>query len=116
MGAVAMGSSIEEVIAATVRVAVREEVRTAVREAMADIRPIVSGDYLTPIEAGRIADVHPETIRQWIREGRLPRHMAGREYRVRRDELDAFLAESNHPPPTDPEAIAAAILAKTRGK
>lgn len=105
--------SLEEVIATAVRAAVREETRP-LREALERLTP-PTGDYLTPIEAGKVAGVHPETIRQWVRDGRLPKHKAGREYRIRRDELDAFLAGPDGPAgPDDDDAAAAAMLAKLR--
>lgn len=109
-----MAMSIEEMLVSTVRVAVREEVRTAMREALAQVKP--AGEFLSIIEAAKLACVHPETVRQWVRDGLVPRHRAGREYRIRRDELEAYLSRTDTAPADDPEAAAAAILAKTRAK
>lgn len=112
-----IGSSIEDAIDARVRVAVREEMRGVMREVLAELKPIASGDYLSVVEAARIAGVHPETIRLWIRAGRLPRHKSGREWRVMRAELDAFLKAGDKPPASadTPEERATAILNRTRG-
>ena len=48
--------------------------------------------YLPVAEAAEVAGVAPDTIRAWIGQGRLRRYNAGREIRVRRSELDVFLA------------------------
>ena len=106
----------EEILTAIITKVIREEMPAAIRKAMADAQPKPTGEYLTPIEAGRVASVHPATIRQWIQEGLLPAYKAGREYRVRRDELDAFLSKPVVVPKFDPEAMAAAILARARAR
>lgn len=83
--------------------ALRELVRDAVRQALEEQLPAVlskvapatvaapASDYLTPDEAGALARVKPETVREWVRQGRLPGHHAGRSLRVRRDELEGFM-------------------------
>lgn len=48
-------------------------------------------------EVARIVRVNPETVRRWIRSGRLPALLAGTMqsgFRVRRSDLNTFLAES----------------------
>jgi len=75
-------AALRELIAEEVRRAVREEVGRAPRE---DV-------FLSVARAAEVADVAPATIRKWIHEGRLPQHGAGRELRVRRTELEEFLA------------------------
>jgi excisionase family DNA binding protein len=103
--------SIEDIIDARVRVAVREEMRGAVRELLEEIRPGQPADYLTAEEAAAIARTHPETMRQWLREGRLPRHKKGREWLVRRSDLEEYLKATDKAPSADSmEARAAAIL------
>lgn len=52
--------------------------------------------YLSASEAGRIAGVTGQTVQRWVRRGVLPGYYAGRVLRVRRDELERFLAR-----PTD---------------
>lgn len=90
-------TSIDAAIRAAVRDVVREELRMVLREEIARIhRPAtasgVDGGYLSVPEAAALIRVHPATIRGWIREGRLPQHRAGRHYRVKRMELQAFAA------------------------
>lgn len=101
-----------------IRRVVREEVRAAVREALADVgkalTPPVDDGYLSVEKAAELAEVHPDTIRAWIKAGRLVRHQAGRELRVRRSELHAFLACEKASERATPEAEAAGILARRR--
>lgn len=108
--------SFEEMVAATVARVVREEVPAAVRRAMAETQPVSVGDYLTPAEAAKVASVHVDTVRLWLKSGRLPKHYANSRMRVRRAELDRFLAAG---PPDDGEGpsaqdIATAALTKRR--
>jgi excisionase family DNA binding protein len=48
-------------------------------------------------EAARLANVHPETVRRWVRRGLLPvvripgRGSGGKEFRIVEDELIEFL-------------------------
>lgn len=93
-----MMNSFEDILRATLVPAVREAVRLEVREALAAMQPASAGDYLSVKEAATLAGVSPDSIRSWIQTGKLPRHNAGRVLRVRRDELEQFLAG----PPTDP--------------
>lgn len=51
-----------------------------------------ASDYLSVAEAASLARVTPGTIRRWVRAGELTRHEAGARVRVRRDELEKFLA------------------------
>lgn len=47
---------------------------------------------LTPQDCAERCGVHVETVRRWIRDGRLPaRRSATGRYRVRADDIDAFL-------------------------
>lgn len=89
-------TSIDAAIRSAVRDVVREELRMVLREEIARLqRPATSSvdtDYLSVPEAAALIRVHPATIRGWIREGRLPQHRAGRHYRVKRSELQAFAA------------------------
>ncbi len=109
--------SIDEAIATAVRTAVREEVPRAVEQALAKLQPVQHGDYLTPAEAAKVAGVHVDTIRLWLKAGKLPMHHAGQRKRVRREDLDHFLSEgpANDNGPSADE-IAAAALAKRKGK
>ncbi len=106
-----MMGSFEEILAATVRVAVREEVRSAVREALEEVKPPHS-DYLSVVEAADIAGVSTKTVRAWIKDRKLTPGHAGREHRVRRDELVRLLESPQDSGDRTPEAVAAAILKK----
>jgi excisionase family DNA binding protein len=66
----------------------REELR-ALREQLGGRSS--AGEYLTVRAAAEVAQVHPDTVRGWVASGRLPRHHAGRELRIRRDELRSLL-------------------------
>jgi excisionase family DNA binding protein len=47
--------------------------------------------WMTIDEVAEQLSVHPETVRRWIRDGRLRVHRAGRQYRVTREALMEFL-------------------------
>src|SRR3954453_9124423 len=55
-------------------------------------------DLLTADEVARELDLRPTTIYQWCREGRLPAIKLGKEWRIRRTALDAFLAQNERRP------------------
>ena len=46
---------------------------------------------LTVEEVSEELRVHPETVRQWIREGELDAFDTGRGYRISRKDLDDFI-------------------------
>ena len=50
--------------------------------------------YLTTDETAKIANVNPETVREWVRAGTLHEHRAGRLLRIRLDELERYLSRS----------------------
>jgi excisionase family DNA binding protein len=100
---------------------VRQEVRAAVNEVLApvleQVRTGAATDvaYLSVERAAAVAEVHPDTIRAWVKAGRLPEHRAGRELRIRRDELHRFLdrvGDGDVRPTVEDEA--AMILARRR--
>lgn len=49
---------------------------------------------LTTEEAAEYLQVTVDTVRRYIREGRLRASRLGREYRIRQEDLDAFLDPS----------------------
>jgi excisionase family DNA binding protein len=49
---------------------------------------------LTPEDAAKALLVKPETLRGWLRTGKLKGVKAGRLWRVRESDLEAFLKES----------------------
>jgi len=108
--------TIEDLLAERLVPAMRDVVRAELRAVMSEMKPASAGEYLTVAQAAEIANVHPETVRVWIRDGRLPRHHAGREHRVLRTELEDFLRVTLTPPDEmSLEARATAILNRSRG-
>lgn len=56
---------------------------------------------ITVPEAARRAGKDPETIRRWIRQGRLPAQRIGTQHVIEPGDLDAFLAVDQLPVPED---------------
>lgn len=88
----------------TIRQSVREEVRVVVREelraALAELRPAAAAEApLLTVEqvAERAGGVTSETVREWIRSGRLEARRAGHRFVVKPQALDAFLEGSRAP-------------------
>lgn len=54
---------------------------------------------LTVPEAARRTGRNPETIRRWIRDGRLPSHKVGTQHLVDEAELEALTSRDTLPPP-----------------
>jgi excisionase family DNA binding protein len=51
-------------------------------------------ELLTLHQVAEELQLHIETIREWVREGKLPAiKLSKREYRVARSDLDTFLAD-----------------------
>jgi excisionase family DNA binding protein len=48
---------------------------------------------LTPEDAAKVLLVKPETVREWLRSGKLKGAKVGRLWRVRESDLEAFLKE-----------------------
>ena len=76
----------------TIRAIVREEIERAMRGRQLSAVPAIPPEYLTVQEAANLAKVRPETVREWVNSGELPRHGAGKVMRVRRDQFEVFLA------------------------
>lgn len=64
-----------------------------------------SGAYdLSPRQAAAILGVHTETLKKWVRDGKLPAFVTpGGWHRFRRSDLDAFLVARTG----EPEAASA---------
>ncbi|MCG0278535.1 MAG: helix-turn-helix domain-containing protein [Thermanaeromonas sp.] len=58
---------------------------------------------LTPEEAAEILAVSPKSIREWLRQGKLKGVKAGRLWRIRERDLEAFLDPVLHTLETAPE-------------
>jgi len=63
--------------------------------------------YLTIKDICAELQLSHETVRQWIIAGRLPSVKAGRQYRVRRSDLERMLAASDRSPADGPSGPAA---------
>jgi len=51
-------------------------------------------EYYTPKQIAEKLNVHPRTIRRWIREGRLRAIQPGpRTYRIAKEDFESFLEE-----------------------
>jgi excisionase family DNA binding protein len=44
--------------------------------------------YYTLEEAARILKLHPQTLRRWIRQGKLPARRFGKQFRLRAEDLE----------------------------
>ena len=97
------------------RAIVREEIRAALTEVP---RTDAEQDaYLSVRRAAAFVDVHPDTIRAWIKAGRLSGYRAGRELRVLRSELRHFLAVGDSAVHREsPEEEAERIFARRRSR
>ena len=73
---------------------VEDAVRRVVREELAASRNPneLARGYVSIQAAADHAGIAPGTIRRWIGEGKLPARKAGRVWRVRIEDLEAFLA------------------------
>ena len=70
-----------------IRTIVREELRP-IREALATLKaPAAAAEMMTGTEAAELARRSPETIRAWVRGGKLKRYGANGRLLVRRDEM-----------------------------
>jgi excisionase family DNA binding protein len=58
---------------------------------------------LTPEEAAERLAVSPKSIREWLRQGKLKGVRAGRLWRIRERDLEAFLDPVLHASETAPE-------------
>jgi len=53
---------------------------------------MLTTEYLTPKDIAQLLHVHEETVRRYIRMRQLPAVKLGGVYRVRREDLEKFLA------------------------
>jgi len=47
--------------------------------------------FLTPQEVSGLLRVSTQTVRRWIKEGRLPAYKVGRAWRIKEDDLNRWL-------------------------
>ena len=55
-------------------------------------------EWLTLQQIADELQLHIETVREWVRTKRLTAYRVGRDYRVKRDDLNKFLAERRTKP------------------
>jgi excisionase family DNA binding protein len=92
-------SDLRDLIRDAAKLAIRDELPSLLRE---HLKPLVEraapgpdrGEALSTVIAARYANVSPATVRAWVASGQLRAQRAGRVLKVRRADLDAFLARS----------------------
>ena len=87
---------------------------------LGSLRPEPAGTppYLNAAKAAEIAGVTAATVREWVRQGKLAGHRAGRGLRVTPDDLSRFLASGEGsvtgPDASDIESRKRAALARLK--
>ena len=111
--------SIEEIIHIAVREALRAELGPLERD-IQEIRKALVAEgardgYLSVREAARLASVCTNTIKKLLKDGALRRYRVGRDHRVKRSELEAYLggAAGHEEESPSAEVIAQRILARS---
>ena len=61
-------------------------------------------EWLTLQEIADELKLHIETVREWVRTKRLTAYRVGRDYRVKRADLDKFLEERRTKPDDEPKS------------
>lgn len=97
------------------RAMLEEVVEEAVRRA-APATPPIRPIYLSLAQAAKRIGYEPETLRDWIKAGRLKAERKGSRgnYRVRPEDLEAAMTPSRSRERVDPDAAAVSILARRR--
>jgi excisionase family DNA binding protein len=62
----------------------------------------VPDEWLTLAQIAEELKLHIETVREWVRTKRLTAYRVGRDYRVKRADLDKFLEERRTKPNDQP--------------
>lgn len=73
-------------------IALADMIRDVVRD---EVRSSAVPTYLSTKAAAQVADVHPATIRVWVKRGDLREYWAGNDLRIRLSDLEAYLARKN---------------------
>lgn len=118
-GAATSTRSFEAFFTEIVRSAVRQELAAVALTTTAASPPArMPSEYLTIARAAEIADVHPCTIREWIKDSSLKAYRCGgRGYRILRSDLDTRLTVDAADPTNEQiRGRVDAILAKRRAK
>lgn len=70
------------------------------RRVLALKQELVGGDLLTAVEVAEILDIHPRTVGEYIREGKLRAFQFGGGWKISASALRAFVQEQTQAPPT----------------
>ena len=98
-----------------------EAIRTIVREELRPLRQVLEAlkppppatEMMTPVEAAELARRSPETIRAWVRKGKLKRYGANGRLLVRWDELLKLLeSESERVSDDELDTMAVRLLGR----
>jgi excisionase family DNA binding protein len=105
-----LGSAIEQVV----RAVVQHAISAVVASLPVPPPPLVTDAVLRVDEVATIVQVKPQTVRDWIRAGSLRACHIGssgtrRVYRIRREDLDAFLSAASCPVDDVSERAAAIV-------
>lgn len=115
---VALRAMLREAVAEAVH-ALREELAASITLQPAEAASTNPNEMLTVAEAAVELKVEPATVRDWIRADQLPAVTmgpSGREYRIRRSAIEAFLRGPSKEVAVDDAAEVTRILGKTRNK
>jgi excisionase family DNA binding protein len=70
----------------------RQFIADVVRAELGKTPKPANDEYLSTAEAAQIARVTTGTVRRWVRARQLTKHGTGARVRIRRDELERYLA------------------------
>lgn len=71
---------------------------------------------MTVDETARLLRIHPETLREKARQGKIPALKVGRQWRFVRDQLDAWLRQGDDVPPATEDWALIAIAEERMGR
>jgi excisionase family DNA binding protein len=74
---------------------------------------LVGGDLLSAAEVAEILDIHPRTVGEYIREGKLRAFQLGGGWKISEGALRAFVREQTQAPPAPPPAASPAEKTQT---
>lgn len=102
-------------VAAELLVVVRREIRTALTDRSASDLMDKDG-WISPKQAASLVGVSYDTVLSWISEGKLAAHKAGRQFRIKRLDLEVFMScpLAKQPREHDIDQEAARILRRGR--
>ena len=72
---------------------------------MALKQELVGGDLLTAAEVAEILDIHPRTVGEYIKEGKLRAFQLGGGWKISEGALRAFVREQTQAPPGRPRHL-----------